>query len=289
VCHGDRRPQTENRSRDRPGSRYDGKKNLIEAAYSYGEALGVAVWTQDEAGPFQTLPYPGASWQPEGQPARYPHEHLRAGTAKMLTLFHPASGQARVAGVTSSPNAVLHGWLKTELAAILAERPARPVVLSAQANQAEWQRWQAGLTIRVTLPATLPPLRMLLILDNLAGHHTVEWVLWCFAHGIMLLYTPLSGSWLNMAESFQRIIKRRALEGQQPQSAEEIIAWLEATVAGWNGAPTAFEWGGKRAARRARSRECRHALGGSGAVTRRPLRYRRTPKEKWRSPCQTTH
>jgi hypothetical protein len=45
-----------------------------------------------------------------------------------------------------------------------------------------------------------------------------------FAHGIMPLYTPLSGSWLNMAESIQRILKRRALEGQQPQTPEEIIA-----------------------------------------------------------------
>ena len=41
----------------------------------------------------------------------------------------------------------------------------------------------------------------------------VRFVLWLFAHGIMPLYTPLGGSWLNMAESFQRILKRRALDG----------------------------------------------------------------------------
>jgi len=207
----------------------------------------------------------------------------------MLTLFHPASGQARVLGVTSSPNTVLHGWLKSELTTILAALPLRWDEVSAAANRAEWTHWQAGLTVRVTLPAELPRLRLLLVLDNLAGHHSVEGVLWCFAHGIMPLYTPLSGSWLNMAESFQRIIKRRALEGHHPQSVEEIIAWVEATVAGWNAAPTAFAWGGKRAARRARSRARRHALGGSGAVTRRPIRYRSTPKNKWPAPCQTTH
>jgi len=262
---------------------------LIEAAYVCGETLGLAVWTQDEAGPFQAIPYPGTSWQPEAQPACYPHEHLRQGTAKMLTLFHPASGQARAKGVTSTPNTVLHGWLKRELAAIVAALPVRRAATSEEAQRAEWHGWQAGLTIRVTLPAVLPQLRLLLVLDNLAGHHSVEWVLWCYAQGIMLLYTPLGGSWLNMAESLQRIIKRRALEGQQPQSAEEIMAWVEATVAGWNTAPTAFEWGGQRAARRARSRVRRHALGGSGAMTRRPLRYRRTPKEKWTAPCQTTH
>lgn len=262
---------------------------MIELAYTAGEALGLAVWTEDEAGPFQTVPFPGSSWQPQAQPARYPHEHLRLGTAKMLTLFHPRSGQARVGGVTSSPNVVLHGWLMTELSAILSALPSRPDEVSAAAQRAEWTLWQTGLTRRVTLPAALPRLRLVLILDNLAGHHTPEWVLWCFAQGIMPLYTPLSGSWLNMAESFQRIIKRRALEGQHPQSVEEIIGWLEATVAGWNAAPTAFAWGGARAARRARSRARSHALGGSGAVTRRPIRYRSTPKNKWPAPCQTTH
>ena len=34
----------------------------------------------------QAIPQPGASWQPEGAPARQPHEYLREGTAKLLTL-----------------------------------------------------------------------------------------------------------------------------------------------------------------------------------------------------------
>ena len=42
----------------------------------------------------------------------------------------------------------------------------------------------------------LPPLRMLLIMDNLAGHKTPALVVWLFAHGVMPVYTPLSGSWL---------------------------------------------------------------------------------------------
>jgi len=46
----------------------------------------------------------------------------------------------------------------------------------------------------------LPSLRMLLVLDNLAGHKTPEFGLWLFAHGVMPLYTPLAGSWLNMCD-----------------------------------------------------------------------------------------
>ena len=75
----------------------------------------------------------------------------------------------------------------------------------------------------------------------------------------MPLYTPLSGSWLNLAESVQRIIVRRALDGHHPQSQEELITWLDATVAGWNANPTPFTWHGKRYERRQRARQRRRA------------------------------
>lgn len=246
------------------------------------------MWTQDEAGPFQTIPYPGGSWAPAGLPAHQPHEYVRNGTAKLLTLFHPASGQVRVKGVTSCTNQVLHPWLEGELAAILAALPpAAP--LAPEANRTAWAAWQAGLATPITLPDDLPPLRLLLVLDNLAGHLTPRFVLWLFAHGVMPLYTPLGGSWLNMAESIQRVLKRRALEGAYPTTPAEIIAALEATARGWNQDPTPFGWGGKRAARRDRARQRRHALGGSGATTYRPIRRRVTSAAQWLHSCQPTH
>jgi len=261
---------------------------LIERAYTVGEQMGLMVWTQDEAGPFQTVPFPGNSWQEDGQPRRQPHEYVRDGTAKMLTLFHPSSGEVRGRGVTRSPNVVLHAWLKEELLAILATMSPKPV-LERSANRELWKSWQQDLQWPITLPAELPPLRMLLVLDNLTGHKTPELVLWMFSRGIMPLYTPLCGSWLNMAESVQRIIKRRALECQHPQTTGEIINLLEATVRGWNREPTPFEWGGKRAARRARNRQRRYALGGSGACVRIPVRQRQTITQQWQQACQTTH
>jgi hypothetical protein len=129
----------------------------------------------------------------------------------------------------------------------------------------------ANLSVRFTLRERLPPLRVLLILDNLAGHKTPAFVCWLMDHGIMPLYTPLVGSWLNMAESIQRILVSRALSGQCPSGPEQIIEWLEATARAWNREPTPFVWGGKRSARRERARQRRHALGGSGACTLRPL------------------
>jgi hypothetical protein len=282
---------------------------LIEDAYRLGEAMGLSVWCADQAGPFQTVPQPGPSWQPECEPARQPHEYLRDGTAKVLTLFHPADGRVRLEGATSCPNAVLHPWLRRELSAILEGLPSPPASADVApagaadvapagaadvapagaadvappasadvATRVAWERWQDGLTVKPTLPPELPPMRMLLVLDNLAGHKTAAFVCWLFAHGIMPLYTPLGGSWLNMAESIQRILKRRALGGQHPERPEQIIGWFEAVARHWNADPTPFRWGGKRMERRRRQRERSHRVGGSGACTRGPIRRRsRTP------------
>ncbi len=73
---------------------------MIELAYRVAEAAGIALWNQYEAGPYRTVPYPGESWQPRGEPARQPHEYVRNGTAKLLTLFRPAIGEVRAKGVT---------------------------------------------------------------------------------------------------------------------------------------------------------------------------------------------
>jgi DDE superfamily endonuclease len=228
----------------------------------------------EEAGPYQTVPYAGASWAPAGHPACQPQEYLRTGTANLLTLFRPATGQVWVHGVTRCPNAIVHPWLKEAVTALLASLPAAPPISDPLAHRVQWTRWQAGLQVRITLPAELPPLRLLLVWDNLTGHHTPELLLWLFAHGVMVLYTPRSGSWLNLAAALQRLLSRRARAGHHPQTAAEIIAWLEATAAAWNAHPTPFIWGGKRATRRHRARERRHALGGSGAWSARSFRCR---------------
>ena len=250
--------------------------------------MGLAVWVEDEAGPYQTVPYPGSSWQPEDHPVRQPHEYIRNGTAKMLTIFHPATGQVRVKGATQSTNAILHPWVQEQIGEILKVLPEKPL-LDEVTNRQMWTAWQAGLSKRIILTEKLPALRMLLIWDNLQGHYTPEMVLWLFEQGVMPLYTPLGGSWLNMAESIQRIIIRRALEGQNPQSPDQIIGWLEAVARGWNNDPTPFEWGGARAARRARRGARRHALGGSGACVRHSIRPKPNLIQKWHSSCQLTH
>jgi hypothetical protein len=265
----------------RPGdrSRRHPQKEGIERAYRVGEALGVQVWCQDEAGPYQAIPQPGASWQPEGQPAHQPHEYLREGTAKLLTLFRPLTGEVRAEPVTPATNAILHPWLHRELAAILATCPPGLPADTPPAARPLGRRWSDGDGHDGAhhRALSLPPVRVLLIWDNLKGHYTPDLVQWRAQRGIRLLYTPLAGSWRHMAESVQRSIVRRALAGQHPTSPQELMTWLATTVRGWNAAPTPFVWGGKRQQRRWRTRQRRHALGGSGAVTHQPVR-RRAPR-----------
>src|SRR5512135_2724825 len=240
-----------------------GKKTVIERAYVTAERLGLALWCQDEGGPYQYIPQPGSSFQSEGDPARRPHEYLRGGTAKLLTLFRPATGEVRAQAVEQSTNAILHPWLKRELQAILKQCSPAPLEVPQGRRWQDWDIYPAA----EQLDRFFPPVRVLLILDNLAGHKSYSLVQWCAEHGILLLWTPHAGSWLNMAESVQRIIKGRALAGQDYASVQALKQALTNAVEGWNRHPTPFTWGGKRHARRDRAYARRHRLGGSGATT----------------------
>jgi hypothetical protein len=185
-----------------------------------------------------------------------------------MTLFRPATGEVRAKGVPSVTNAVLHPWLQEQLLELLEIRDSeetktqKPSPLRSQETLASYHQWETWLGWK--LSGRYPPVRMILVWDNLAGHRSDPMVNWLFAHGIMPLYTPLGGSWLNMAESMQRILVRRALSGQDPHTPQQIIDWLEQTVAGWNQSPTPFVWNGKRRERRQRARLKR--LAGSGAA-----------------------
>src|SRR5205814_1988863 len=92
-------------------------------------------------------------------------------TAKLLTLFRPATGQVRATGVLSAPNTVLHPWLKEELTQILKPILKREVEMgrSAESERPVGARWRTWLWPHEN-DEGLPPLRILLVWDNLAGH-----------------------------------------------------------------------------------------------------------------------
>ena len=182
------------------------------------EEAGIIQRCEDEAGPSQAIPQPGASWQAEGHPALQPHEDERGGTAKLLTLFRPATGEVRAQGVRSITNAVLHPWLKAPLTEILAQiENAHPAAsLPPEEQRPVGAQRETWLGHPPRFPK--PPLRIIVVLGNMAGHLSYELVEWFFAHEVMPLYTPVGGSWLKTAESVQRILVPRALAGQHPKT-----------------------------------------------------------------------
>jgi hypothetical protein len=163
----DRHRAAEAPGRGGPGGRSAARSNkgLLDRASRLAEAAGLPVWCQDEAGPSQAIPQPGATWAPVGAPARRPHADVRGGTAKLLTLCRPATGELRAKGVTHATNAVLHPWLQAELTAVLATLPAAPAQEDERPPLARWATW-LGHAPR----DPLPPLRRRLSWDNLAGH-----------------------------------------------------------------------------------------------------------------------
>jgi hypothetical protein len=178
VSDGDGAAQAQGGRRHRGRSTDGAKKGLIELAYHVAEGVGIPVWCQDEAGPYQAVPQPGQSWRPTGKPVGQPHEYIRGGTAKLLTLFRPATGQVRAKGVTNAPNAVLHPWLQQELLHVLADLPDTSTADFEPGLPAQWATWLGHVPYW-----PLPPLRLMLIWDNLAGHLSWSIVKWLFAHG----------------------------------------------------------------------------------------------------------
>src|SRR4051812_23126662 len=116
--------------------------------------------------------------------------------------------------------------LRERLSAILAELPPPGSSQAVAATPAAWAVWQAGLTTPFTLPEDLPPLRLLLVWDNLTGPKTPDLVLGLCAHGVMPLSTPVGGSWLNMAES-DRACAQAPRAGRaapaQPQGDRDLV------------------------------------------------------------------
>jgi len=235
------------------------------------------------------VPHPGGGWRPQGHPATRPHQYVRGGPRKIPTLFHPATGRLHLRPVASGTNPVLHGWLKETLSAVVAALPMRAEPVDAAVTRAAWEVWQAGLAERCTLPERLPPLRGLLVRDTLAGHKSAAMVVWLCRHGILPLYTPLGGGWLNMAESSQRVLKRRPLGGQHPRNPGAIGSWFEQTAHAWNRQPAPFLWTGKRRRRRRKRPGDGHPVGGSAARAQRPSSARRSHRQEWQIPSQGTH
>ena len=84
------------------------------------------------------MPQPGEDRHLEGKQTLQPHAYVCGGTAKLLMLLRPATGDVRAKGVLSAPNAVLHPWLQAPL-------PVRVPLPEGHLLPLTWQRLQVVL------------------------------------------------------------------------------------------------------------------------------------------------
>src|SRR5438477_4231069 len=85
-----------------------------------------------------------------------------------------------------------------------------------------------------------------LVLDNYGTHKTPEVQKWLKRHGRFVLhFIPTSSSWLNLVERWFRELTQKAVRRGAFFSVPDLIAAIEAFVAGWNENPRPFVWTAK--------------------------------------------
>src|SRR5260370_6096463 len=85
-----------------------------------------------------------------------------------------------------------YGELSAILAELEKEHPA--ATLPPEEQRPPAAQWKTWLWSHESAEG-LPPLRIILVLDNLAGHLSPDLLGWFFPQGVMPLYTPVGGSW----------------------------------------------------------------------------------------------
>lgn len=82
-----------------------------------------------------------------------------------------------------------------------------------------------------------------MVMDNYGTHKKAEVTTWLAANPrITVHFTPTSGSWLNMVESWFAIIERQAIHRGTFTSVTDLTATIRRFVTTWNTRSTPFVW-----------------------------------------------
>lgn len=158
-------------------------------------------------GPLRVATYAGASWSPVGQPARIaPDYGGHDDPVWVLGALEPRTGSV----ITQ-----LHSQrTRHEFIALLDQ-----VV----------QTWSQG--------------ELILILDNLAVHKTLDVRLWALAHPrVRFLFQPTYAPWLNLIEPWWKTLRALALKGRAFTQSEQLITALTQATAYWNDHCHPYVW-----------------------------------------------
>jgi transposase len=84
---------------------------------------------------------------------------------------------------------------------------------------------------------------ILLILDNLSTHKTLDVLLWALQHErVRFLFQPTYAPWLNLIEPWWKTLRSLALKGRSFSRVDQIIQAIQAATAYWNRLRHPYEW-----------------------------------------------
>jgi len=97
--------------------------------------------------------------------------------------------------------------------------------------------------------AWIPPAveRVHAILDNLNVHRATDVLLFCLTHPRWeLVFGPTYAAYLNLIESWWKILRSLALKGRRFETLDQIAMAVDAATVYWNAHRLPFVWGGRR-------------------------------------------
>lgn len=149
----------------------------------------------DEMGPVSAKTYPTARWWMQRPPLT--PDYGRRAKIWVFGAFEPQTGQA-----------------------LTCSAPGRGTVHFLNLLNLIVSHWSGSV---------------ILILDNLAAHKTIDVLLWTLAHPhVRFLFQPTYAPWLNLIEPWWKTLRSLALKGRRFEGADDITHAVAQATAYWN-------------------------------------------------------
>jgi hypothetical protein len=85
--------------------------------------------------------------------------------------------------------------------------------------------------------------RIVLILDNLSSHRSMDVMLWALAHErVAFLFQPTYSPWLNLIEPWWKTLRSLALKGRVFATLQAVTDAIGAATAYWNVHRHPYQW-----------------------------------------------
>jgi hypothetical protein len=167
---------------------------------------GVHVLNVDEWGPLGLKYYPAPRLAPAGKPPGYPPDYGGRGSLWVFGAFEPASGRALTQTAQRRTRVEFTAFLDTVVKA-----------------------WPEG--------------ELVLIMDNLSVHKTLDVRLWALAHErVSFLFQPTYTPWLNLIEPWWKTLRSLSIQGRGFSDFNTMSQAIGAATDYWNAHAHPFHW-----------------------------------------------